>query len=122
MATRSTVKFYSEITGSLILNAYHQYDGYIGGVGHDLAKFLKNKKIINGISNQTIDGGYANGMGCLAAQYVAVNKNSIGSFYLADPEDYQEYNYEVRLVDGAIIIWVDDFKGTPEELLNYTEV
>lgn len=43
MGTRSTVKFYDE-SDEPILCVYQQYDGYISGVGHDLAKFLKGEK------------------------------------------------------------------------------
>jgi len=123
MGTRSTVKFFNEYnTERPILSVYQQYDGYIEGVGHSLAEWLKDKKVINGISGQKAKDGFANGMGCLAAQYVAQNKTEIGGFYLTDIEDEQEYNYEVRLIDNKFIISVDDiFKGTPEELLNFTE-
>ena len=87
-----------------------------------MANFLKDKKVINGIgTGQTMEGGFANGMGCLAAQYVASKKTKIGGFYLTTADDSQEYDYEVRLIDDRIIISVDDFKGTPEELLNYNE-
>ena len=122
MGTRSTVKFYNEFNDELILSVYQQFDGYIDGVGHDLANFLADKEVINGIgNNQSMEGGYANGMGCLAAQYVAANKTGIGGFYLTNKDDEQEYNYEVRLVDGQLIIKVDAFEGTPAELLTYQE-
>ncbi len=122
MGTRSTVKFYSTFDDrEPILCVYQQYDGYITGVGHELANFLKEKKIINGISGETIASGYANGMGCLAAQYVASQKTEIGGFYLTTKDDLQEYNYHVRFVDGNINIEVDEFNGTPSELLKYKE-
>ncbi len=120
MGTRSTVTFFSE-HGSKepVLSVYQQFDGYIDGVGYDLANFLKDKKVINGISTQTMEGGFANGMGCLAAQYVASQKTEIGGFYLTVKDHSEDYDYEVRLVDGNIIISVDNFKGTPAELLVY---
>lgn len=125
MGTRSTVKFYSEWAkegDAPILAVYQQFDGYIIGVGHDLANFLKDKTIINGIGgNQTMETGFANGMGCLAAQYVAAGKTEIGGFYLTGATDSQEYNYEVRLIDGKLIIKVDNFEGTPEQLLVFEE-
>ncbi len=124
MGTRSTVKFYEnfEEKDELILSVYHQYDGYIDGVGHKLAEFLKNTKIINGICNQTMEEGYANGMGCLAAQYVKKFKTRIGCMYLTNADDKQEYNYEVRLIDGDFQIKVDDFfLGTFDELLAFQE-
>lgn len=122
MGTRSTVKFFGEWNDKPVMAVYQQYDGYIDGVGHELASFLLDKKVINGIgSGQNMEGGYANGMGCLAAQYVAKHKTEIGGFYLTTSDDEQEYNYEVRLVDGQLIIKVDKFEGTPQELLDYEE-
>ena len=117
MGTRSTVKFYDE-QDQPVLSVYQQYDGYISGVGHELAEFLKGKNVVNGFnSTQTMETGYANGIGCLAAQYVAAHKTKIGGFYLTTADNEQEYNYKVRLIDGKLLIEVDDFKGTPEELL-----
>ena len=108
MGTRSTVRFFNEYSEKPILSVYQQYDGYIEGVGHELANWLLKKKVINGIY-------------CLASQYVAEHKKKIGGFYLTTEDDTQDYNYEVRLVDEKFQIKVDDFfVGTPEELLNYT--
>lgn len=123
MGTRSTVKFYDEHSNEPLMSVYQQYDGYIRGVGYDLAKFLKDKKVVNGYnSNQKIADGFANGMGCLAAQYVAANKKEIGGFYLTTADDEQEYNYEVRLdKDGKLKIKVEGFEGSPEELLSHNE-
>ncbi len=122
MGTRSTVTFHSEWNQGPIVTIYQQYDGYISGVGHELAEFLKDKTVINGIeSGQTMDN-FANGMGCLAAQYIAKHKTEIGGFYITKIGDSQEYDYFVRLEDGKLTIEVNDFYGTPEELLNYQEV
>lgn len=120
MATRSTVKFFDE-SNELILSVYRQFDGYIDGVGHELANFLKSKTIINGFNTQKMEDGYANGMGCLSAQYVAESKTKIGCFYLTGANDSQDYNYEVRFVNNGFVIKVDDFEGSPDELLNYQE-
>lgn len=124
MGTRSTVKFYSEFNQEeVVLAVYQQYDGYIEGVGYTLAKWLKDKKVVNGYNgDQKMKDGYANGMGCLAAQYVADHKTEIGGFYCTTANNHQEYDYKVRLVDGKLEIEVDKFKGSPDELLNYKEV
>lgn len=124
MGTRSTVRFYSEFeTEKPILVVYQQFDGYIDGVGKVLAAWLKGKTVINGIrTGQTMAGGFANGMGCLAAQYVAAHKTETGGFYIATSENYQQYNYHVRMVDKGFEIEVDDiFKGSPDELLTFNE-
>ena len=127
MGTRSTVKFIEtyEDGKETVCAIYQQYDGYIEGVGHDLANFLKAIKIINGISRadrQDMLGRYANGMGCLAAQYIKAMKTEVGGLYITTAEDSQEYNYEVYDDDGKPKVKVLDFDGTPEELLNYKEV
>ena len=121
MGTRSTVKFFDGETQLLAI--YQQYDGMISGVGHSLANWLKDKKVINGFGGkeQTKANGYANGMGCLAAQYVADKKTEIGGFYITSPDDEELYNYEVRFIDGKFNIIVDKFNGTPEKLLVYKE-
>ncbi|MES2287515.1 MAG: hypothetical protein V4547_17605 [Bacteroidota bacterium] len=123
MSTRSTLKFYSEFNQeNVIATIYQHYDGYIGGVGHELAEWLKKKKIINGICNETMQDGFANGMGCLAAQFIAEHKVSIGGFSLTHETNKQEYNYSVRYINKQFIIEVDNiFKGTPDELLNFVE-
>lgn len=122
MGTRSTVKFYDEYQPNTpILSVYQQYDGYISGVGHKLAKFLQRKTVINGYGSQTMET-HANGMWCLAAQYVAENKTGIGGFYCTNSKDSQEYNYQVRHIDGKFQIKCDKiFKGTSEQLLEFTE-
>ena len=119
MGTRSTVKFYQD--QQIVASIYQQYDGYISGVGHDLAKWLKTKTIVNGFSSETVEDGFANTMGCLAAQYIREHKVKIGGFYMTTVDDEQEYNYEVRHVDDSFEITVEGFKGSPDELLGYKE-
>jgi len=124
MSTRSTIKFYSEFDqDEVLVSVYQQFDGYIDGVGYELAKWLSKKNIINGISYQTMADGYANGMGCLAAQFIKEFKTKIGNFYIGTIDNEEEYNYQVRLIDKEIVITVNDiFKGTPSELLLLNEL
>lgn len=82
-----------------ILCMYRQYDGYPEGHGAELLQHFKGFKITNGISGDARKT--ANGVGCLAAQVVAVFKRSesapddrnasgggceVGGFYLYAPE------------------------------------
>lgn len=131
MGTRSTIKFYEG--NDPLLSIYTQYDGYISGVGHDLANFLKNIKVVNGYGPKDTIFNAANGMGCLAAQYLAKFKDSIGNIYVTTPDDKQEYNYEVRLIKKSeqgkfietFMIIIKEletgFEGSPEDLLNFKE-
>lgn len=106
---------------------YRQFDGYPGGNGIDLAKFLEDKKITNGFnSEQEKAGNYANGMGCLSAQVVKHLKERIGNIYLQFPDENEKesFVYTVYGEGEKIIIEVKDcydtkknFKGTPAEFL-----
>ena len=132
MGTRSIVKFYSQYDEeSPVCAVYHQYDGYISGVGWDLAQFLIDKKVINGIGrDQTMEGGYANGIGCLAAQYIKEEKKQIGGCYMVRADSEEEFNYQVRFTgEKEITISVNYgygdkrliFSGTPQQLLDFDE-
>ena len=137
MGTRSTIKFISRYKDKEVplVNIYQQYDGYIDGIGYELAKWLKGKKICNGISPDYGDE-YANGVGCLIAQFIRDFKEEIGGLYITSMEDKEEYNYEVIIEDNKsadnmdkvtqIIVtnWDNSkviFNGTPSELLEFNE-
>lgn len=93
MGTRSVIKFQED--GETICACYQQYDGYIEGVGATLYDFLKDFAVVNGLSLDQ-RGRVANGMGCLAAQFIAEQKDGAGGFYMTHPEDHQLYNYLVN--------------------------
>jgi hypothetical protein len=133
MGTRSTVKIYNEKTDEKpMVCIYRQYDGYISGRGHELAQFLSEITLVNGFGRDT--NNIANGMGCLAAQWIAQEKEGVGNVYITYLEDSEEYNYEVRFSGEVYIPKEGDtfeitvisygeqiFKGTPEELLKFRE-
>jgi len=134
MGTRSTVAFYSEWDKSEdakpIVNIYQQFDGYITGVGHELANFLKEFTVINGIGmGQDEMGKYANGMNCLAAQFIRQFKERVGGLYLAYPDEREGYHYDVRLnKEGNLTVTIGSYHEsidgktfTPEELLELTD-
>ena len=104
MGTRSTVKFYEEYKEERIpiYSVYQQYDGYPRGVGLVLAKFLNSKTLVNGFGVDMDSKTFANGMGCLSAQYVAQIKKGIGGVYMTSADDSQAYDYEVigLITDG----------------------
>jgi hypothetical protein len=94
MGTRALTFVYDGSTP--IINMYRQYDGYPSGHGLELAEFLTQGKLVNGLSgkNETV----FNGMGCLAAAMVANFKQSAGGFYIHSVEDTecgQDYEYHV---------------------------
>ena len=137
MGTRSTMKFIRKGNNKLtpLVSIYRQYDGYVDGVGHELAKWLLDKNIVNGFGISADITKLANGFGCLIAQYIRDFKTEPGYLYITDMDNKEEYNYEVIFdedkyfdgeynVDNLITIKVDsypNFKGTPSELLSFKE-
>lgn len=95
MGTRSKTSFIEKIGGKKrhLVSVYQQYDGYVEGVGYDIANYILSKKIINGISGDTKDK--ANGFGCLIAQFIRDFKTDVGGLYIIEEVDTQEYNYNV---------------------------
>ena len=80
------------------VNMYRHLDGYPAGHGLDLAEFLKDIKLVNGIHLDKESGNQANGSGCLAAQMVKHFKEEIGYIYLhphTDDLGWEDYIYTV---------------------------
>jgi len=137
MGTRSLTKVietYKDKKGKRtkekIMCMYRQYDGYLKGHGEELANFLSEFTITNGI---VVNEGRktANGMGCLSAQLVSHFKTDVGNIYLYSPDTedvWEDYTY---LIEGnssdQLKVKVLDyekkklFEGTPNELLTHIE-
>jgi len=116
-----------------VVNMYRQFDGYPEGHGQDLAAFLSNLEVVNGLSSES-SYTVANGPGCLAALLVAYFKDGPGSIYLeqcnGEPGvSCEEYIYTVYPKEGeqTIIsvykVYEEEviFVGTPEELVDQFE-
>ena len=109
MGTRALTFVYSE-NDKPIVNLYRQYDGYPTGHGAELAQFLSEFHITNGISSGETRRT-ANGMGCLAAQVVAHFKDSVGGFYIHSVDSTecgQDYEYHVYQKDKELRVRVTD--------------
>ena len=116
MGTRAITVVYCDSIP--LVNLYRQYDCYPHrGHGQELADFLKGLQLTNGLSLGD-NTGWANGMGCLAAQLVAHFKQEAGQFYLYPTDDVdcgQDYEYHVyandeqeicvRVVDRGCNFW-----------------
>ena len=140
MSTRSVITFTEKFKtrdGSdkrnLLCTIYQHEDGYIEGVGYDLANWLLKKKLCNGISMDPTLGEYANGVGCLVAQFIKNFKTEIGGLYISYTGDRECYNYDV-VIDEMETGSLDDlttitvtrydndepiFVGKPSELLKF---
>jgi hypothetical protein len=142
MGTRSVTRFIEKIEDSktkkvaenVICAIYQQFDGYPSGVGLEIAEFLKEFELVNGMSGDRTLGKIANGIGCLSAQFIAKFKTEAGNLYMTSPDDRQAYNYDIIVGWGAKptkpIIRVDmydengkkvTFEGTPEEFIELVE-
>lgn len=144
MGTRCITKVFDE-KGISLLAMYRQHDGYPAGHGSDLATFLQDLVIVNGMTFRD-PPKIANGAGCLAAQLVKHFKDGPGGIYLNPTTDSGEgvsylYEIHVRGVDrrpgeeskeqepavDPILVKVSGyqqkplFEGNRKEFLDFTE-
>jgi len=122
MSTRALVRFVNK-KGKNVATIYKHFDGYPEGFGLDLANFLSDMVIVEGI-DLVHKGHVANGMECLAAQVVAFFKQGVGDVYLY-PSDTLESDTDVSYIyiikdkgDGDILFIVYNgsrvlFSGNP---------
>ena len=111
MATRSLVRFakreegvsFSEHPEKVEVQVYKHYDGYPQGHPLELAKYLKDFKVVNGLGAHDIR--VANGLGCLAAQYVAAFKMEAGDIYI---EPHSNLHMDIEYIT---YVWGDEGKG-----------
>jgi hypothetical protein len=132
MGTRSLTIVYEEAiehgVEKEIAVLYRQFDGYLDGMGKDIAKFLKGKQIVNGYSEKDTVNGNFNGVNDLIVQLITSLKLeggkdsqrmrkefpatyktkrpliSCGNYYLypAKTRDCgEEYVYEIRNENGV---------------------
>lgn len=103
MSTSSITYFYYGADKEAFAAIEGHYDGYPSGHGKDLIKFIRSRRIVNGISVTTDEGtSIANGAGDFAAQAVHHFKNEhpVGGYYLCSPvfeDGAANYQYHVRV-------------------------
>jgi hypothetical protein len=122
MGTRSLTYVYVEDTPVICM--YRQFDGYPSGHGVELAEFLTQIEMGNGISGKPELFSFANGMGCLAAQMIVNFKKSPGGFYIypveLDQACWQEYEYHVY--ENKVIVKNPTeviFEGSYDEFMSF---
>lgn len=98
---------------------YRHYDGYPGGHGIELAEFLRDFRVVNGLGSKN-EAKIANGYGCLAAFMVAHFKKDIaGQIYLyeCDEKDsWENYIYTVWPKEGEPT-WISIYDTSNEECI-----
>lgn len=145
MGTRSKTSFIEKRGDKLthLVSIYRQYDGYIEGIGHEIANYILNKEIVNGIKlGDRETNKKANGFTCLIAQFIRDFKTEIGNLYITTEDNIQEYNYDIifdndlyfskgfndtvntdEYFEVIVTDWNEQviFKGTLKELLEFKE-
>lgn len=86
-----------------LVNIYQQYDGYPDYMAVEYAKWLEGLSVGNGISGSNKLGEFANGPGCLAAQFIQKFKTRAGGLYLSpidNDEGWVQYIYTLLPKEG----------------------
>ena len=126
MGTRSMTKVFD--AGVELLCIYKQYDGSPNSLGSDLANFLKDMELVNGIPVGSLKK-MANGAGCLAAQLLSYLKTDVGGIYVypvGSTDCGQEYEYHIHcdmhyddtpntITVGVVVENIKIFEGSVEE-------
>lgn len=135
MGTRSLTKIIEvyqdekKTSRQVLTTMYRQMDGYMEGHGAELAEWLAEFTVVNGIG-MTETRKIANGAGCLAAQMFQHFKDGPGAIYLYPPgakdcgEDYIYYIYvNDSNINVKVTYWDNKsiFKGTAKEFLIKTK-
>ena len=100
---------------------YRHYDGYPKGHGIELAEFLRDFRVVNGLGSPS-DKKIANGTSCLAAQIVAHFKTIPGNIYLYPCNDgeegisWEDYTYTVWPKEGEPT-WISIYSNLVKECI-----
>ena len=136
MATRAIIRIaeredgvsFSEHPEKVRTQIYHYYDGYPEYLGCNLAEFLCDFRVLNGLPTNYFENiKVANGMGCLTAQLIAALKEESGNVYVDYPDtdrDDVEFTYYIWGCVGKDI-WMSIFDlhdncifvGMPQQLI-----
>ena len=120
MGTRSLTYVYDGETP--IMCMYRQYDGYLSGHGQELANFLNELQMGQGISGKPELFTFANGMGDLAAQMIVWFKKTPGGFYIhpieLNQDAFQDYEYHVYENKVVVVSHFFDDENPTEQIFN----
>jgi hypothetical protein len=97
MSTRGNVIVRESAKGAVLVNMYNQMDSYPSGLGQELADFLADRVIVNGISlDPKGPKRISNGIEDLAAQLVCLLKgdsSNAGGVYISRPRLSKDNDY-----------------------------
>ena len=120
MATRGIIRFakreegvsFNEHPENIEVQIYNHYDSYPEGLGLDLAKFMRDFRVVNGLGSD-LPNKIANGMGCLVAQLIANMKDGPGNVYVEKP--YKDRS----CIDYVYYVWVAENKSIYISVFDY---
>ena len=116
MATRSKIVFAEN--GKPFTAVYRHWDGYPSSAGTDLVNFIKPFQIVNGFGDKE-EKGIANGISCLAAQFIATFKQGVGNYYMVFPDlsadSGEAYIYIFNQGTGAKFTVIDVWENKRHE-------
>lgn len=125
---------------SNLLNVYNHWDSYPEGLGKELAQFISEHTIVNGIGLDDDKTKIANGFSDLALLWLCHHKNGeVGAVYATTEDcELEEYNYWItddydarreenwcpepkHVITIKCINWTEElvFDGTPEEWIKW---
>jgi len=134
MATRSLTRVIKRQSGldfaeghkhpnKACVNMYRHYDGHPKTHGIELAEFLRDFRVVNGLGSKAAHDPdkvkIANGYGCLAAFMVAHFKKESGQIYLYEcdnKDSWENYIYTVYPKEGEPT-WISIYDTSNEECI-----
>jgi len=83
----------------VVCSFYRAYDGYPTGHGDDLAEWLKDKKLVNGVSSSFKKGIYHNRSGQMAVELMHHLKKETSIEVIPTGTGSEEFEYRVYFSD-----------------------
>ena len=130
MGTRSITHIH-EMQGvseeKIVCSFYRHWDGYPSGHGDDLAEFLKDKKLVNGIGRFFDKSRDFNSAGTMAVQLMSYIQEKSGCEVIPTGKSnyWEEYTYDIFFRNDEFEIHIDgkpymvsDFDGVKIEELS----
>ncbi len=122
MATHALTYVYDD-EDNVLCGYYKHFDGYPTSYGLELATFLSNITLVNGLNSNAKMFEVANGMDCLAAQLIVRFKDTVGDVYVAFPQTPNDnYDFAYHVFRDRIAVNDDThllFIGTWPEFVEY---
>jgi|GEM_PF-5043254 len=112
MGTRSITNIHEmdELGGEIVCTFYRHWDGSVTGHGKDLIKWLSDKKLVNGIGSDFVEGRDFNRAGTMAVKlmYYIQEKSGCEVVPTGTEDQWVDYIYDIFFIDSTFIVYVED--------------